>query len=93
MKRLYSIRVHGNVQGVFFRASARSHAEALSLNGFAQNESDGSVYMEVEGTEENLKLFVEWCHRGPERAVVEKVEVKEGAVKNFTDFKVNRHMW
>ena len=86
----YAIRVFGKVQGVFFRASARSHALHLDLTGIAQNESDGSVYMEVEGAEENLALFIEWCHRGPERAEVERVEVTEGTVKNFTGFDVNR---
>ena len=84
------ITIYGKVQGVFFRASARSHALHLDLTGIAQNESDGSVYMEVEGAEENLALFIEWCHRGPERAEVERVEVTEGTVKNFTEFDVNR---
>ncbi|MBA2422043.1 MAG: acylphosphatase, partial [Chitinophagales bacterium] len=39
----YNIRVYGKVQGVFFRASARRHAEMLGISGFAQNEDDGSV--------------------------------------------------
>ena len=86
----YDIQVYGNVQGVFFRASARSHAEMLDIKGFAQNETDGSVYLEVEGTEENLALFVEWCKRGPERATVENVKVTEGPLKNYTEFEVNR---
>ena len=91
--RHFNIRVTGRVQRVFYRASARHHAELLELKGFVRNEDDGSVYMEVEGTQENLKLFVEWCHRGPERAEVEKVDVTESMLKNFRDFKVQRHGW
>jgi acylphosphatase len=92
-KKHYNIRVYGKVQGVFFRASARHHAELLDITGFAQNEDDGSVFLEVEGTEENLKLFLKWCSDGPERAEVTKVECAEGLLKNFKSFDVNRGMF
>ena len=90
MKKHYNIRIQGEVQGVFFRASARTHALALDITGIARNESDGSVYMEAEGRERNLKQFIEWCHRGPERAVVTKVEAEEAPLKNFSSFEVMR---
>ena len=89
----FNIRVTGRVQGVFFRASARSHAEALEVLGFARNESDGSVYIEAEGEEENLNQFIRWCHRGPDRAEVTKVDAEESALKNFSSFEVNRGMF
>ena len=80
-------------KGIFFRASARTHAQALDLNGYARNENDGSVYIEVEGDDQNLKQFIEWCHRGPERAVVAKVEVEESEIENLKSFEVNRGVW
>ena len=86
----FNIRVCGVVQGVFFRASARSHAQAMDISGFARNEKDGSVYIEAEGEEENLIQFIEWCHRGPERAEVTRVEVEESGFKNLPPFEVNR---
>ena len=89
----FNIRVYGMVQGVFFRESARTHAHALDINGFARNESDGSVYIEVEGEEENLKQFVEWCHRGPERADVMRVEVEESELENLPPFEVSRGIY
>ena len=89
-KKHFNIRVYGSVQGVFFRASARTHAQALDITGLARNESDGSVYMEAEGEEKNLKQFIEWCRRGPERAIVTNVEAEEGALKNFSSFEVMR---
>jgi len=89
----FNIRVRGQVQGVFFRASARIHAQALDVVGFARNESDGSVYIEAEGQEENLDQFVQWCYRGPDRASVKNVEVHEGQLKNFSSFDVNRGMF
>lgn len=86
----YNISVRGMVQGVFYRASARTHALALDLTGFAQNRHDGSVYIEAEGEEKSLLRFVEWCHRGPERAEVTAVEVEEGPLNHFSTFEVNR---
>jgi acylphosphatase len=89
----YNIRVNGKVQGVFFRASARHRAQLLDITGFAQNEDDGSVYIEAEGTEKNLQLFIQWCHDGTERAKVASVEVTEGEIQHFTTFDVNRGMF
>lgn len=86
----YDIRVYGKVQGVFFRASARHRAQLLDLTGFTKNEQDGSVYIEAEGAEQNLSLFIAWCHEGPERAEVTNLEIAEGPLKNFSSFEVKR---
>lgn len=83
-----NIKVSGLVQGVFFRASAKEQAESLGISGFAQNLSDGSVYIEAEGVDKSLDKFVNWCHQGPQLAKVEKVETAEGLLKNFTAFKI-----
>lgn len=72
-----SIRVHGKVQGVFFRASTQEKAQELGLTGFVKNEKDGTVYIEAEGEPEALKQLEQWTHDGPSRARVEKVDVKE----------------
>ena len=89
MKRHLNIKIYGLIQGVFFRVSAKQQADKLSLTGFAKNESDGSVYIEAEGQEENLNKFIKWCNKGPEMAQVEKVVVSESPLKNFSEFKVN----
>lgn len=85
-----TIIVSGKVQGVFFRASAKEAANKLNINGFAQNQTDGSVYIEAEGDEEKLNQFVEWCKQGPPRAEVINVEVHEGELKSFTAFEIRR---
>lgn len=72
-----SMQVYGKVQGVFFRASTQKKARELGLTGFVQNEPDGTVYLEAEGDPETIKQLEAWAHHGPERARVEKVEVKE----------------
>jgi acylphosphatase len=69
----YAITVTGKVQGVFFRDTARRVATELGLVGFARNEPDGSVYIEVEGEESALKQFLAWCHTGPSAAKIENL--------------------
>jgi acylphosphatase len=85
-----SIRVSGDVQGVFFRASAQQIAASLGVTGFVRNEADGSVYIEAEGDESQLAAFKEWCTHGPPRATVETLDVKEKEVKGFSGFEVRR---
>ena len=86
MKKHLKIRVHGKVQGVYFRATAVDKAHLYNVSGFTRNEVDGTVYIEAEGDEEGLTKFVEWCHIGPPRAVVERVIIIEGEIKDYQNF-------
>ena len=81
-----NIKVYGQVQGVFFRATAKEEAEKLGIRGFARNEPDGTVYIEAEGKEKDLDTFVEWCKEDPNSAKVEKIEIEIGKLKNFSQF-------
>lgn len=83
-----NIIIYGQVQGIFFRASAKEQADKLGIVGFAQNQPDGSVYIEAEGEKRNLNEFLKWCYQGPPMAQVEKVIVTEGQLKNFTQFEI-----
>jgi acylphosphatase len=85
-----NIRVSGLVQGVFYRATAKLKATHLGLNGFVQNDRDGSVYIEAEGPADKLAIFTMWCQQGPTGARVEKVETEEGIVKGFDRFETKR---
>lgn len=76
MKRL-SITVSGRVQGVFFRWSAKEQAGRLGLTGFIGNAPDGTVRIEIQGDEDALDTFVDWCRVGPKFASVTGVESSE----------------
>ncbi|MCI5873551.1 MAG: acylphosphatase [Clostridiales bacterium] len=53
------IGVYGAVQGVGFRYRAEHAAEEVGATGWVQNEPDGSVTMEIQGTEEQIdKAFL-----------------------------------
>lgn len=90
MKKHVNIKVSGEVQGVFFRASTKEIADALEITGFVRNEADGTVYIEAEGEEEKLKRFNQWCRKGPPRARVLSCEVSEGSLAGFEDFLIER---
>lgn len=89
MKHL-DITIHGKVQGVFFRATSKAVADQLGVKGTARNKPDGTVFIEAEGDDFSLEMFMEFCHKGSDRALVEKVEVAEGEVKNYRNFEVVR---
>jgi acylphosphatase len=68
--------VRGRVQGVFFRAEARSRAESLGVAGWVRNAEDGSVEAVFEGDEARVRSMVDWCRRGPSSARVDDVEIE-----------------
>ena len=69
------LRIHGRVQGVWFRESMRQEADRLGVTGWVRNRADGTVEAAVEGSPEALEAIVRWARRGPEAAQVERVEV------------------
>ena len=90
MKKHFNITVQGLVQGVFFRASTKERAESLKISGLVRNNPDGSVYIEAEGEEDALNEFIQWCHHGPARAVVDRCELREAQLKDFDGFRIER---
>ena len=69
------IVIYGQVQGVFFRSSAKDEADRLGLVGWIRNDRDGSVEVMAVGTRTNLDKFLAWCKKGPPFAKVENVEI------------------
>ena len=54
----------GSVQGVGFRYRARHAAELYGCTGWVRNEYDGSVVMEIQGTEEQIDQVILTIERG-----------------------------
>lgn len=86
MKKHINIKITGQVQMVLFRHSTKEIAQKLGLKGFVRNEPDGSVYIEVEGSEGPLRELISWCYGGPEAARVDNVDIHEGQMQNFKQF-------
>jgi acylphosphatase len=85
-----NLHITGKVQGVFYRDTTKRKAHEFGVHGFVRNQPDGSVYAEVEGTQEALDALVAWCHEGPDMAVVAGVVVTEGEVVGFSGFEIRR---
>lgn len=84
----YKIHVTGHVQGVGFRGSAAREARNLGIKGYIKNLSNGSVYIETEGSLIQLTSFVEWCRKGTGFGFVESVKVDIIPPANYTDFRI-----
>ena len=83
------INVSGQVQGVFFRRSAKLKADSLGIVGWARNLDGGSVEVMAEGDREKVDEFVKWCKSGPPFAKVEKIEIEEQkGIEGFSDFSI-----
>jgi len=83
---LYQINVIGRVQGVWFRKYSVQKARELGLMGFVRNEMDRSVYIEAEGTLEQLNEFVKWLYKGSPLSKVTRVVYEKGPLKNYNAF-------
>lgn len=84
--RHLKISISGAVQGVGFRFYARKKAIEFNLNGYAENNRDGTVVIEIEGRDKDVEKFAVWCQEGPPSAKIEDVQIQEGTVQNFSGF-------
>ena len=82
------VRVHGEVQGVFFRDSTQREASSRGVRGWARNCSDGTVEAWFEGEADAVAALVEWARSGPSRASVSDVEVEEADPSGASGFEV-----
>ena len=67
-------RIHGKVQGVWFRAWTVREAERLGLDGWVRNRRDGTVEALFAGPAVAVGEMLELCHSGPPLAEVVAVE-------------------
>lgn len=82
--------VSGRVQGVFFRQRTVRLARDEGLGGWVRNLPDGRLEAVFEGDANRVDRMIEWCRRGPERAVVDGVEVAEEEPEGIQTFGVRR---
>ena len=86
--RRVRVRVHGRVQGVFFRQSAARAAAEAGVAGYARNLPDGSVEAAFEGSPEAVDRLVAFARTGPPDAEVREVEVAEEPPEGVRGFSV-----
>jgi acylphosphatase len=84
------LRIKGRVQGVGFRLAAAELARSHGLTGIIFNDTDGSVLVEVEGSEPAISEFVAWSRRGPQGAVVTSVDEETIPAQGDKSFEITR---
>jgi acylphosphatase len=89
--RSVHLLVQGKVQGVFYRAMAKEMAESLQLAGWVKNTPDGEVELLACGDVEKVQEFIDWCKKGPPRAIVTGVRVTDTGDYSFNSFQVLRY--
>ena len=67
------MRFTGRVQGVGFRYRARYAADGMGITGWAKNEWDGSVEMEVQGSEERINHMLTMINKS-DYIVIDSIE-------------------
>lgn len=80
--------VSGRVQGVFFRDSCRSEAEAAGVRGWVRNCGDGAVEAVFEGEPRAVERMLSWARHGPPHAQVTDVVVEDADPSGMSGFEV-----
>lgn len=89
MKVRAELKIHGRVQGVFFRQSTQAAAIRLGLTGWVRNLPDGSVEALAEGPADAVRELLAWCRQGPPAAEVSSVDIDwTDATGEYQDFEV-----
>lgn len=88
--KTYTLIVWGRVQGVGFRyALHRLAVEVGLVGGVFINKDDGSVYVEVSGSEKALECFVDRViHEKLGFSKVESVSVNKNGKEVLSSFKI-----
>ena len=85
------LKIHGRVQGVFYRQTAKETAVRLALTGWVRNCPDGSFEAVFEGPKPVVDQAIEWCRQGPPAARVTDVIVSwEDFDGEFVGFEARR---
>lgn len=82
------IIVRGKVQGVSYRFYCLAKAVELNIEGYVQNQPDGSVLIMATGDDTSLDSLESWSRTGSPRAIVESVESSREAFQEFSDFTI-----
>jgi len=80
------LRIHGRVQGVWFRAWTEREAQALNLRGWVRNRHDGSVEVLVIGPPDDVTEMIRRCRSGPRLAQVDAVNEQPADDDGSTGF-------
>jgi acylphosphatase len=71
------VRVHGIVQGVWFRDWTIREARALGVGGWVRNRRDGTVEALVAGEADAVDAMIARLREGSPNACVDRLEIED----------------
>ena len=77
MRLTRRIRVHGHVQGVWFRDWTNREAHRLGVDGWVRNRRDGAVEVLAAGEPDAVAALIEMLREGPPRARVDYLDIEQ----------------
>ena len=83
-------RIHGRVQGVWFRGATAEEARRQGVDGWVRNCAGGAVEAVFEGRPEAVAALVAFVRKGPPAARVERVELGEESPAGERGFAIRR---
>lgn len=86
----YHLIIHGKVQGVFFRKTAKSMAQKFAITGWVKNLENGNVECEICGDHQMLENFIAWAKEGPAGAKVSNVDVSAKTTVGYQGFEIRK---
>ncbi len=81
----------GRVQGVGFRMRACSCAKRLPITGWVRNEPDGTVMLEAQGSEDDLKHFLTDLRKQTSGLVEREIQANVRTEPSEHGFEIHRH--
>lgn len=88
MIQRFFLTIKGIVQGVGFRPFIYNLARSMDMKGWINNSSEG-VYIDVEGTEENINMFVKYIKQNkPQLAQIDSIEVIRKDYIGYSSFEI-----
>jgi len=86
-----TVRFHGRVQGVYFRAHCEDKALSLGLTGYVRNLLGVDVEAVFEGERAAVEECIDWNRTSQPAAQVTSVDVSwSGATGEFRRFEITR---
>ncbi len=84
----WTLHFTGRVQGVGFRASTEHIAAGFAVTGYVRNLRDGRVEVVAEGTEPELRKFLDEIRARLGYYIREQTQVTDAASGEWVDFAV-----
>lgn len=86
MRCVVRVRIHGHVQGVWYRGWAVDTARGRGLAGWVRNRKDGTVEAVFAGHPATVEEMIEACRQGPPMARIDAVERADIPDEGWTGF-------